>query len=99
MTIASLDWMAEDATRLAECRHDHPFAVLGPQPLDGGGWVVRVWMPDAAKVELLRGDAVVGMQAPHHPWLFEASIDADPGCSYRLRVERGGIVHEQHDPV
>ena len=98
MTIASLDWMAEDATRLAECRHDHPFAVLGPQPLDGGGWVVRVWMPDAAKVELLRGDAVVGMQAPHHPWLFEASIDADPGCSYRLRVERGGIVHEQHDP-
>ena len=48
-----LDWMVDDANRLAECRHDHPLAVLGPQPLEGGAWVVRVWMPDAETVELL----------------------------------------------
>ena len=32
MTIAVQDWMVEDAQRLAECRHDHPFSILGPQP-------------------------------------------------------------------
>ena len=32
---AVLDWMVQDAHRLAECRHDHPYAVLGPQPHDG----------------------------------------------------------------
>ena len=38
------------------------------------------------------------LQNPHHPWIFEAELGNDPGCSYRLRVERGGITHEQHDP-
>ena len=41
---AVLDWMVQDGERLANCRHDHPFAVLGPQPLEGE-WIVRVWMP------------------------------------------------------
>ena len=40
MVLPSLDWMVDDATRLAECRHDHPFAVLGVQPLPEGGWGV-----------------------------------------------------------
>ena len=56
MALSSLEWMVDDAHRLAECRHYHPFSVLGPQPLDGGGWVVRAWMPDAHSVELLLGD-------------------------------------------
>jgi len=47
MAVPCLDWMVGDAHRLVECRHDHPFAVLGPQPLDNGQWVVRVWMPEA----------------------------------------------------
>ena len=98
MTIASLQWMAEDASRLAECRHDYPFAVLGPQPLENGGWVVRVWMPEATKVTLLLGGEEVPTHTPHHPWIFEAAVGADPGSGYRVRVERGGIVHEQHDP-
>ena len=49
---AVLDWMVQDAHRLAECRHDHPFSVLGPQPTDDGP-VVRVWMPEADSVTLL----------------------------------------------
>jgi 1,4-alpha-glucan branching enzyme len=36
MVLPSLDWMVDDATRLAECRHDHPFAVLGPHRLPEG---------------------------------------------------------------
>jgi len=38
--------------RLGECGSDHPFAVLGPQPL-GDGWVVKAWMPEAQSVALL----------------------------------------------
>ena len=50
--LAQLEWMVEDGQRLAECRHDHPHAVLGPQPLDNGQWVVRVWMPEADDIFL-----------------------------------------------
>ena len=50
MALATLDWMTKDAERLAQCNHDHPQAVLGPQPLDNGRWVVRIWMPDASRV-------------------------------------------------
>ncbi|MEB3333209.1 MAG: 1,4-alpha-glucan branching enzyme, partial [Synechococcaceae cyanobacterium] len=98
MVLSSHAWMVEDAARLAECRHDHPFAVLGPQPLAEGGWVVRVWMPEAERVELLHNGSCLAMETPHHPWVFEAPLNADPGCGYRLRVRRAGIEHEQHDP-
>jgi 1,4-alpha-glucan branching enzyme len=102
MPISSLDWMVEDAQRLAECRHDHPFAVLGPQPLPEGGWVVRAWVPDAEWVQWISGEdehsAPVPMETPHHPWVFERKLDRDPGCFYRLRIRRGGIEHDQHDP-
>jgi 1,4-alpha-glucan branching enzyme len=102
MPVSSLDWMVEDAQRLAECRHDHPFAVLGPQPLPEGGWVVRAWVPDAEWVQWISGEDLHAtphpMETPHHPWLFERVLDHDPGCYYRLRIRRGGIEHEQHDP-
>ena len=94
---AVLDWMVQDGERLAECRHDHPFSVLGPQQL-ASGWVIRVWMPEAESVTLLIGDREVAMTSPHHPWIFEASVVEDPGSTYRVRVHRGGITHEQHDP-
>ena len=58
MVLLSLDWMVQDGHRLATCEHDHPFAVLGPQPLEGGGWVVRVWMPEAERVAGLIGELV-----------------------------------------
>jgi 1,4-alpha-glucan branching enzyme len=98
MTSTVLDWMVQDGQRLAECRHDHPFAVLGPQPLEGGRWVVRAWMPEADRVELLRDGQRLPMQTPHHPWLFEAECAHDPGNAYQLQVSRGGIEHVQHDP-
>jgi 1,4-alpha-glucan branching enzyme len=114
MAVPCLDWMVDDAHRLAECRHDHPCAVLGPQPLEDGRWVVRVWMPEAERVELLldsthgatgltgaaglAGAAGLTMETPHHPWVFEACVDHNPGSAYQVRVLRGGISHISHDP-
>lgn len=95
----SLDWMVEDGQRLAECRHDHPFSVLGPQPLGQERWVVRVWMPEADRVELLLpAQAPLLLGNPHHPWIFETELAANPGSNYRVRVLRGGIEHVAHDP-
>ena len=94
---AVLDWMVQDGERLANCRHDHPFAILGPQPSDAG-WTVRVWMPEAHSVTLLEGAQETELSAPNHPWIFETTLNHDPGSGYRVRVERGGITHEQHDP-
>ena len=94
---AVLDWMVQDGERLANCRHDHPFAILGPQPSDAG-WTVRVWMPEAHSVTLLEGGRETVMTVPNHPWVFETTLSHDPGSSYKVRVERGGITHEQHDP-
>ena len=90
--------MVDDALRLAECRHDHPLAILGPQPLAGGGWVVRIWMPEAEQVELLIDGQALAMATPNHPWVFEAALESDPGSTYQLRVRRGGMEHVQHDP-
>ncbi|MDP5122268.1 MAG: 1,4-alpha-glucan branching enzyme, partial [Cyanobium sp. MAG_04] len=98
MSLLTLNWMAEDCQRLAECRHDHPFAVLGPQPLESGGWVLRVWMPEAERVELLIDGQSLPMATPNHPWIFEAPWGSDPGSSYQVRVNRGGIEHVQPDP-
>ncbi|MBM5806815.1 MAG: 1,4-alpha-glucan branching enzyme, partial [Cyanobacteria bacterium M_surface_10_m2_179] len=90
--------MVDDAQRLAECRHHHPYAVLGPQPLESGGWAVRVWMPEAERVELMTGGTAIPMATPHHPWIFEAEVTHDPGSGYQVHVLRGGIEHVAHDP-
>ncbi|MFM7311947.1 MAG: GlgB N-terminal domain-containing protein, partial [Cyanobium sp.] len=98
MAAPRLDWMVDDAQRLAECRHDHPFSVLGPQPSETSSALVRVWMPEAERVELILGDRALALETPNHPWVFETELDHDPGSGYRVRVLRGGIEHEQHDP-
>ena len=98
MSVLSLDWMVQDAERLAECRHDYPFAVLGPQLLEREAWVVRIWMPEAEMVELLLDGQALAMQTPNHPWIHEVELGSDPGMGYQVRVVRGGIEHVQHDP-
>jgi hypothetical protein len=55
-------------------------------------------MPEAQKVTLLLGSQEIVTSTPNHPWIFEASTPSDPGSNYKLRVERGGITTEQHDP-
>jgi len=96
-TSFALDWMVQDSQRLAECRHESPFSVLGPQPHEGQ-WIVRIWMPEASQVELLVNGSTTATTTPNHPWIFEAVLDQDPGSSYQVRIQRGGIEHNQHDP-
>lgn len=97
MPSTSLEWMVQDGQRLQDCRHDHPFAVLGPQP-HGDGWVVRAWLPEASQVDLLLDGRALPMATPHHPWVFEVELSEDPGQRYEYHVQRGGIEHRQHDP-
>ena len=96
-TSVSFDWIAEEGQRLAECKHDHPFALLGPH-LHEDKWLVRAWIPEATEVVLHLDGGNTSMTNPHHPWLFEAALDKNPGKTYRLKVKRGDIGHEQFDP-
>ncbi len=96
-TSVSLDWMAEEGQKLEKCLQADPFAVLGPQKISHG-WVIRAWMPEANKVELLIDGSKTAMQNINHPWIFEVQLKKDPGSFYKLKVQRGGIEHEQHDP-
>ena len=96
-TSVALDWVVQDGQRLAECRHDDPFSLLGPQSHEGQ-WIVRIWMPEASQVELLCDGRTTAMTTPNHSWIFEAALNQDPGRTYQVRVKRAGIVHEQHDP-
>ena len=91
-----------DATleALAEARHHDPFGVLGPH-VDARGVVVRVCLPTADRVTVLRnGSAPVSMKRRHPAGIFEASI---PGLNaipdYRLEVKYGGgAVAQLDDP-
>ncbi len=91
-----------DATleALAEARHHDPFGVLGPH-VDARGVVVRVCLPTADRVTVVRnGSAPVSMKRRHPAGIFEASI---PGLNaipdYRLEVQYGGgAVAQLDDP-
>mgnify|MGYP002847934729 CR=1 FL=1 len=91
------DWMLEDAKRLFECNHDHPFSVLGPHP-QNGEWTIRIWMPEADEVEILLDEIIIQTTTPHHPWIFEGLTKEKPKQNYKVRVNRGGLNHIQNDP-
>ncbi len=97
VTSVEFDWMEEEGVRLAECRHDHPFAILGPQ-IHNETWIIRTWMPEASSVNLLWQGKEHEMTNPNHPWVYEYVLPKNPGNSYQIKVLRGGIEHIQHDP-
>ena len=69
-TSTSLDWMADEGLKLANCLHSDPFSILGPQPISKK-WVVRAWVPEANKVELLLDGRKTVMQNEGHKWIFD----------------------------
>ena len=98
MTVSILlDSLREDGQRLSECRHENPFSILGPQPFNDK-WIVRIWMPEANKVELIKKGEKIELQNPNHDWIFEGILENDPGTDYQVKVNRGGVDHVQHDP-
>ena len=96
MTVTS-----DDIERLVRAEHWDPFALLGPQPA-GDGTVVRVFLPEAAKVVLLpdgTGERAIVMRPAHDAGLYEARLPQGAPPRYRLRVtDRQGNVSERHDP-
>ena len=62
---AKQDWMAEAGFKLAECRHDDPFSILGPHPLKKG-FALRVWMPEALEVSISFQNKNYKTENPNH---------------------------------
>jgi 1,4-alpha-glucan branching enzyme len=83
---------------LIEGRHGDPFSILGRHPA-GGGSIVRVFMPGARSVEVLRRDKDSGsdrLHLVHGDGLFAGRLDhQDP---YRVRVHWPDAVQEMEDP-
>ena len=92
-----IEWMAEEGKKLAECNHNSPFSILGPQKHENN-FLVRVWMPEADEVDLLINKKVFKLSSPNHPWIFETLLTENPGSDYKVKVKRGGIEHTQNDP-
>ncbi|MGF9759896.1 1,4-alpha-glucan branching protein GlgB [Microvirga sp. 0TCS3.31] len=83
---------------LVEGRHGDPFSILG-QHIAGGGSIVRVFMPGARSVEVLRRGTeseTDRLHLVHRDGLFAGRVDyQDP---YRLRVHWPEAVQELEDP-
>ncbi|MNZ20094.1 1,4-alpha-glucan branching enzyme GlgB [compost metagenome] len=83
--------------RLQRAEHENPFSFLGPQP-EGGGWVVRAWLPGALAVELLspQGEVLAAMEPKDATGLFIARMPSKP--AYRLRIHWPEAEQETEDP-
>ncbi|KGG12280.1 MULTISPECIES: 1,4-alpha-glucan branching protein GlgB [Prochlorococcus] len=92
-----VDWMSDEGQKLADCRHDSPFSVLGVHKFETK-WIVRAWMPEADNVKVVIENSEIVLSNPNHPWIFETLLDKNPGNNYQFKVFRGGIEHKQYDP-
>ncbi|HEY5275660.1 MAG TPA: 1,4-alpha-glucan branching protein GlgB, partial [Coriobacteriia bacterium] len=92
---------------LASAVHADPFSVLGPHraTVEGReGIVVRVFLPAAGRIDLVRPSGAITMARCDPAGLFEAFVES-PGAgaietfAYRLRVAyQNGRIREQDDP-
>jgi len=87
-----------DAEALATARHRDPFEVMGPHDSPGGR-SIRVFLPGAQSVEVLRRadrSPLGALVESETPGLFEATVsDASP---YLLRIKWPQTVQETEDP-
>jgi 1,4-alpha-glucan branching enzyme len=83
-------------------RHRDAFAILGPHNRE-----IRVWLPQAAEVSVILGDAVIPMERAHQAGFFTAPAPAgfitattpEPAQNYRLRLTlASGQSQEIEDP-
>ena len=94
----------DELKRLFRAEHWDPFSLLGPHPASRegtAGVVVRAFVPEASRVEVLRhGKDSQRMTRIHDEGLYEVTIaDARLPLVYRLAVTDGqGHKTERHDP-
>ena len=83
--------------RLRQAEEGDPFGFLGPHA-HGDGVLIRVWLPGADAVDLLKadGESLGAMQLSDPDGLFELRL-AQPQ-RYRLRIHWPGGVQECEDP-
>jgi 1,4-alpha-glucan branching enzyme len=89
---------SESAGALARGEHGNPFAVLGPHD-SSDGRVIRVFLPGAIKVEVLRrsdGAVLSALEPGSESGLFENMIGEL--AAYRLRIFWQDAVQETEDP-
>ena len=90
---------------LLEARHRSPHQLLGLHPLgDGSGLVVRAFLPEAAKVELVpvheKGKPKIKLQRIHEDGLFEGvTKEANKVYAYELLItDTAGATRRTRDP-
>ncbi|MCB1503752.1 MAG: 1,4-alpha-glucan branching protein GlgB [Hyphomicrobiaceae bacterium] len=90
------------AAAIAAGNHADPFAFLGPHPdPQGGGTLVRCFMPGVAGAEVVGADgrSLAAMERILEAGLFEARLPSgELAAPYRLRVRDHSGTHEIEDP-
>jgi len=84
----------------ALCRGDHgdPFSLLGPHR-DGGGTIIRAFLPEAAKAWIVEpGKGPADAARIHADGLFEWRCPQPPGFAYRWLAEVDGERVDIEDP-
>ncbi|MGA8262392.1 MAG: 1,4-alpha-glucan branching protein GlgB [Arenicellales bacterium] len=88
----------EDVARLLEARLHDPFRVLGRHTGDGGRVHVLVFNPQARSMTVSPGDVRLAPVGETGLFQWTGGSDRVPPL-YRVRwIDRGGRMHEQHDP-
>lgn len=92
--------LSSDLSALLNLRHKYPHHILGPH-LTNEGVVVRVWRPDAAKVEVVVGTkSPKTMERVHEDGVYELVLRGTSNIqSYKLKIYlHGGEVITSRDP-
>lgn len=88
--------LSPEAEAIIAGRHSDPFRYLGPHP-DGRETLVRVLLPSARDVRVVKPDGSEHVLRPlHDVGLFEGRVP-EPISSYRLRARFGETVAELED--
>ena len=66
ITSTKFDWIMEEGEKLAGCLHSDPFSFLGAHPHQNQ-WLIRAWMPEASKVDLLQNGKTYAMSNKNRP--------------------------------
>jgi hypothetical protein len=91
----SLAALRAEAARLAQGRHEDPFAVLGRHRDPATGrWCVRVFAPEALAVELVHAGSTV----PAEPVAEGFFLAPSPTPAYRLRLHGPDGARLEQDP-
>jgi 1,4-alpha-glucan branching enzyme len=98
--MGGVEWRArdEDVAQIAGASHGDPFSVLGLHAVNGGT-VIRAFVPDAARVEMVRAGKPDFELERRSGDFFESFLPGEKNrFSYRLRARNGQGEWEFADP-